>query len=160
MTYLKITSLLFIILLSNSMSAQTKSKEKMQDLAFMVGEWVGTSTSFKDGEIKQQIPAYQKISYAVNKSIIVIDLHSESLQLHTVIYYDEKDETYYYNPYYENGKSQSPAKFKDGKLIVSPSETKRYIFQKTGDNSFQEHGEELIDGVWVKYFEDKFKDIQ
>ncbi len=159
MRQLKNILIIITLLYTTTMTAQSIKQEKMNDLAYMVGEWVGTASTFKDGKLETEIPAYQSIKYAVNKSIITIDLHSEALQLHTVIYYDEKDETYYYNPYYENGRSQSPAKFIDGKLIVSPNDENRYIFQKTKEG-FREHGEKLIDGEWVKYFEDNFKDIQ
>jgi len=157
--HFKFITILFTFFISTSMNAQNISQEKMNDLSYMIGDWVGTATTFKNGELDTQIPAFQKIQYRLDKSIITIDLHSESLQLHTVIYYDEKDETYYYHPYYKTGRSESPAKFVDGKLIVSPSETKRYIFQKTNEG-FREHGEELINGEWVKFFEDNFQNIK
>jgi len=151
--------IIFIFLFSTSMTAQTLRQEKMNNLAYMVGDWVGTASTYKDGKLDTQIPAFQKIQFSLNKNIITIDLHSEALQLHTIIFYDEKVESYYYHPYYETGRSESPAKFVDGKLIVSPSETKRYIFQKTAEG-FREHGEELINGEWVKFFEDNFKNIK
>jgi hypothetical protein len=132
----------------------------MEQLQFMIGDWVGISTTYQDGEIKQRLPAFQKIQYAVDQHIITIDLHSESLQLHTVIYYDEEEDTYFYHPFYKNGVGQFPATYEDGKLIVARNETTRFIFTKTAEGGFQEYGERLENGRWVKYFEDNFKNIQ
>lgn len=129
----------------------------MEQLSFMVGEWIGTSKVYEDGKVSQQGSAYEKISYDLDKNILVIELNTEMLQLHTIIYYDEKDSTYYYYPFSKRGVGRYPAKYKDGQLVVSPSDTKRFIFSRTADGGFREHGEQLVDGEWVKYFEDTFK---
>jgi len=147
------------LLLMHTLSGQSVSQQKMDSLHFMVGQWVGISTSIKDGKVVSEIPAFQSIKYALNKHAILIDLKSESLQLHTVIRYDEKDKTYYYNPFSERGARKLPADFENGKFIVRASDTKRFIFERTGPNSFREYGENFENGKWVKYFEDKFKDI-
>jgi hypothetical protein len=135
---------------------QTIQKEEMQKLSHFVGDWVGTSTAFKDGEIVRQIPAYEKISFKVDEHILTIDLHSEALKLHTVVHYDEGDKTYYYNPYYQQGTAKYPAQLVDGKLVVSPSETKRFIFEITEEGKFREYGETFENGKWIMYFEDVF----
>lgn len=129
----------------------------MDKLSFMTGHWVGISTTYKNDTIATQVPAYQKISYKVDKNIITIDLNSETLKLHTVIYYDEKEQTYFYNPYYKNGSAKYPAILKDGKLVVSPNNKKRFIFQLLENGTFREYGETLENGKWIKYFEDNFK---
>lgn len=140
---------------------QNIQEEMMAHLAFMTGEWIGTSSAFNDeGDITKQVSAFQHIQYGLNKSIILIDLNSESLQLHTVIRYDEKEQTYYYHPFSERGARKLPAEFADGKLVVNASETKRFIFERTGEKEFREYGEKLVDDKWIKYFEDKFTDTQ
>ncbi len=153
MKYLYTALFLFQI---NLISAQSLKKEKMEQLDYMVGEWVGTSSSYKNGELINQVPAFEKISYDLNKSIIVIELNSETLKLHTIIYFDEADGTYYYNPFSENG----ARKLTDGRFVVQANESKRFIFEKYEENGFREYGEELIDGQWVKYFEDVFTNTQ
>ncbi|MEM9886412.1 MAG: hypothetical protein AAF849_11000 [Bacteroidota bacterium] len=145
---------------NNTAIGQSTSQEKMTQLQFMVGDWVGISTTYEDGKVEQQVPAFQKIQYAVDKNIITIDLHSETLQLHTVIYYDEKDEKYYYHPFYKSGAGKFIAELVDGKLIVMRNETTRFIFNKTSENGFQEYGERFENGEWRKYFEDNFIDVQ
>lgn len=157
MKYLYTALFLFQI---NLISAQSLKKEKMEQLDYMVGEWVGTSSSYKNGELINQVPAFEKISYDLNKSIIVIELNSETLKLHTIIYFDEADGTYYYNPFSENGARKLPATFTDGRFVVQANESKRFIFEKYEENGFREYGEELIDGQWVKYFEDVFTNTQ
>ena len=151
-----ISFLLAFLFLAHLAVGQSTKQEKMQQLEFMVGEWVGTSTTYKDGAISKQVPAFQNIAYDLNKSIIVIQLNSPSLLLHTIVYYDEKDQTYYYYPFSERGVRQLPAEFNDGRLIVNANENTRYIFESTGENSFREYGEKRTNGEWVKFFEDSF----
>ncbi len=150
--------LLFFVLTGANMSfAQSEAQEMMGKLNFMVGEWFGTSTSFKNDSILKQVPAQQSINYKLDSNLITIDLKSEALQLHTVIYFDEKEQKYYYNPFYINGAGKYDAEFKEGRLIVWPNKNTRFIFQLTSKGDFQEYGENLVDGKWIKYFEDNFK---
>ncbi|MGY3795737.1 hypothetical protein [Aquimarina sp. 433] len=132
----------------------------MELLDFMIGEWIGTSTIYENGKVTKQGSAYQHISYDLEKSILVIKLNSEFLQLHTIIYYDEKDNTYYYYPFSKRGVRKYPAAYEDGKLIVRSNETNRFIFCRTKEGGFREYGEKLVDGKWVKYFEDNFKNTK
>lgn len=157
---IKIQFLVIFLLLSNIVFTQVTAKEEMKKLDFMVGEWIGTTTVIEDGKISKQGSAFQRISYDLSKHIIVIELNSDFLQLHTIINYDEKDQTYYYHPFSKRGTGKYPAELKEGQLIVSPNETTRYIFGKTGENSFREYGEKLKDGKWVKTFEDNFIDSE
>lgn len=160
MRHLKIQTFIctLVILLAHlSLFGQTKQLEMMDKLSFMIGEWTGTSKSYQNDTVFKQIPAFEKISYNLDKHIITIDLKSETLQLHTVIYYDEKDEKYYYNVFYQGGVGKYTGEYTDGKFVVSPTENKRFIFQLTPEGYFQEYGENLKNGKWVKYFEDTFK---
>jgi len=151
--------ILLIIFTITSAMGQNLRKEKMAQLDFLIGDWVGVSASFENGIKKQEIPAFEKIAYQLDGHIITIDLKSESLQLHTVIYFDDKDNTYFYNPFYTTGTAKYAAEIKDGKLIVNASSTKRFIFRLTPEGHFQEYGEQFINGEWQKYFEDNFKKI-
>ena len=153
-------SLLILFFTIPIASGQTIQQQQMKKLDFLKGDWVGVSAVYEDGAIAKQVPAYEKISYALDKSIITIDLKSESLQLHTVIYYDETDKTYYYNSYYKTGAGRYKAALLDNKFVVSASPIKRFIFHRTPEGNFQEYGEKLIHGEWVKYFEDNFKRVE
>ena len=157
---LKILSLQSLVLISLSTQGQTFKQEKMNQLSFLVGEWVGTSSSFENSVKTKEVPAFEKISYDLDNHILVVELRSESLQLHTIIYYDETDSTYYYNPFSKRGARKLPAEFKDGQLIVSSGSDTRFIFHCPSKNHFQEYGERLINGEWVKYFEDNFKNVK
>ena len=86
-----------------SLQAQSIKKEKMRQLDFMVGEWIGTSTIYEDGVVTKQVPAFEKISYDLDSSILVVELKSELLQLHTIIYYNDAEGTYYYHPFSKKG---------------------------------------------------------
>lgn len=136
--------------------AQNEQKAKMKALSFMIGDWVGTSTSYDQGLITDQVPAFQKISYDLDSTILVVELHSQTLQLHTIIYYDETEGQYYYYPFSKEGVRKLPAANRDGKFVVNANPTTRFVFSRTSENGFQEYGEKLVDGQWEKYFEDNF----
>ncbi len=161
MRYTTVFLTLIISFVFNLAIGQNTQQEMMANLQFMTGEWIGTSSSFNDnGEITKQVAAFQNIQYGLGKSVILIDLNSESLQLHTVIRYDEKEQTYYYHPFSKRGSRKLPAEFIDGKLIVNATENQRYTFERLSENEFREYGERFLDGQWVKFFEDKFIDSQ
>lgn len=149
-----------LIFLYNSVFAQNLKQEKMEQLDFMIGEWVGTSKVYENGVVARQGSAYENISYDLDKSILVIELNTEFLQLHTIIYYDEKDQKYYYHRFSKSGAARYPAEFRDGQLIVWRDEKTRFFFGSTPQGGFQEYGQELINGEWIKIFEDTFKNTQ
>ena len=55
-------------------NAQTIQQEKMKDLSFMAGDWVGTSKSIAEQET-HSIPAYQNIQY---KIVILVSIYFPS----------------------------------------------------------------------------------
>ena len=149
-----------LIFLSSSIFAQNIKKDKMEQLNFLIGEWVGTSKIYKNGIVTKQGSAYEKISYDLDKSILVIELNTEFLQLRTIINYDENDKKYYYHRFSKEGAARYPAEYKDGKLIVWRDDKTRFFFGRTTEGDFQEYGEQLINGKWTKIFEDTFKNTQ
>ncbi len=160
MIYQKNLLLLMLVVLSNFAFSQSIKQEKMQQLSYMTGDWIGTSKVYESGVVTKEVAAFEKISYDLDKTILVIQLKSESLQLHTIIYYDEKDQTFYYNPFSKNGARKLPAEFKDRQFIVHASDKKRFIFASMQDGGFKEYGEKLVDGKWMIYFEDVFRNVE
>jgi hypothetical protein len=152
----KYVYLIILIFVHISVSGQNLKQEKMEQLNFMVGEWVGTSKIYENGIVTKQGSAYENIAYDLEKSILVIELNTEFLQLHTIIYYDEKDQKYYYYRFSKEGAARYPAEYKDGQLIVWRDEKTRFFFGRTLDGGFKEYGEQLINGEWTKLFEDTF----
>ena len=132
----------------------------MEQLSFLIGEWIGTSKIYENGVVVRQCSAYEKISYDLGGSILVIELNTEFLQLHTIVSYDEKDQKYYYHRFSKDGAAVYPAEYKDGQLIVWKDEKTRFFFGSTADGGFQEYGEQLINGEWTKTFEDTFINTQ
>jgi hypothetical protein len=140
--------------------SQNIKKDKMERLSFLVGEWVGTSKIYENGMVTRQGSAYEKISYDLYKSILIIELNTEFLQLRTIVNYDEKDEKYYYHRFSKEGFARYPAEYKDGKLIVWRDEKTRFFFGRTSEGNFLEYGEQMINGQWTKTFEDTFTNTQ
>lgn len=152
--YKKLCLVFIFIYMDLACFGQTVQQEKMQKLSFMVGDWVGTSATLENDSITKQVPAYEKIRYKVDEHIMTIDLYSETLQLHTVIYYDKQEGTYFYQPFYRSGSAKYSAEFKDGHFIVKPNDDKRFIFSLTPEGKLMEYGEERINEEWNRYFED------
>ena len=132
----------------------------MEQLNFMIGEWVGTTKVYENGVVARQGSAYENISYDLDQSILVIELNTEFLQLHTIINYDENDQKYYYYRFSKGGAARYPAEYKDGQLIVWRDKNTRFFFGRTPEGGFQEYGEQLINGEWEIFFEDTFKNTQ
>ena len=149
-----------LLLLSNVLVAQSPKQEKMEQLHFLVGEWVGTSKIYENGVLTKEGAAYEHISYDLEKNILVIELNTEFLQLRTIVLYDEKDQKYYYHRFSKDGAAIYPAEFKEGQLIVWKDENTRFFFGSTPEGGFREYGERLVDGKWVKTFEDNFINTQ
>lgn len=156
----KYFSLIVLFFLCKSVLGQNLKQEKMDQLSFMIGEWVGTSKIYENGNVARQGPAYEKISYDLDKNILVIELSSEFLQLHTIIYYNEEDQKYYYHRFSKEGAARYPAEYKDEQLIVWRDRKTRFFFKRTPEGGFQEYGEQLVNGKWTKIFEDTFIDTR
>ncbi|NNK18986.1 MAG: hypothetical protein HKP49_07510 [Maribacter sp.] len=152
--------LIVLLFLCHSGFSQDLKREKMEQLSFMVGEWIGTTKAYENGVVVRQDSAYENISYDLDKSILVIELNTEFLQLHTVIYFDEEDQKYYYHRFSKSGAARYPAEFKEGQFIVQRDEKTRFFFSGTPEGGFIEYGEKLIKGVWTRYFEDSFINTQ
>lgn len=149
-----------LIFLCHSVYAQNLKQEKIEQLNFLIGEWVGTTKIYENGVVTRQGAAYENISYDLDKSILVIELNTEFLQLHTIINYDDKDQKYYYYRFSKEGAARYPAEYKDGQLIVWRDEKTRFFFRRTEEGGFQEYGEQLMNGKWTKIFEDTFKNTE
>lgn len=149
-----------LLFLCHSAFAQNLKQQKMEQLSFLVGEWIGTTKVYENGVVTRQGSAYENISYDLDKNILVIELNTEFLQLRTIVYYNEEDQKYYYHRFSKDGAARYPAEFKDGQLIVWRDEKTRFFFGKSPDGGFQEYGEQLINGDWIRTFEDTFKNTQ
>lgn len=155
--YLYFSTLFF---LTQSAFAQNMEPDKMEQLSYLVGEWVGTTKVFENGVLAKEGAAYEKISYDLDKRILVIELNTEFLQLHTIINYHQEDQKYYYHRFSKEGAAIYPAEFKDGQFIVRKDDKTRFFFIGTPGGGFQEYGEQLVNGEWIRTFEDTFINTQ
>ena len=138
--------------------AQTTEKRALAQLAFLVGDWIGTSSSFKSGKTNTVV-VREEVSYELDQELIVLRVKSPSIKLHTIIQYSQKDNCYYYHPFSQRGSGKYKGDFIDDKFIVHFDKKRRLVFEKTSKNGFREYGETLKDGHWVKYFEDNLLPI-
>ncbi|WP_075341904.1 hypothetical protein [Tenacibaculum agarivorans] len=152
-------SIFLFVLLSianiNVVSGQQTAKEALQKLAFLTGNWKGTSTSFSDkGEKK--VTVEEKVDFLMDGEMLVLNVKSPWIKLHTIIVYSEKSGKYYYYPFTKDGNKKGyEGKYNEGKFLVYFNETTRLTFTKTAKGEFHEFGEKRLEnGKWEKYFED------
>lgn len=153
---MRFTKLLKCIVFINFFGAATLSaapQTELQKLDFMIGEWVGISTSFDKAGNSKSIPVKQYIKFELNGGVINIFASSPALSLQTIIGYDETRSEYFYHPYTQDSYGQASGSIKDGKFFVYLSNSQRLIFEPTQEG-LRETGEKLSAGKWIKYFQD------
>jgi enamine deaminase RidA (YjgF/YER057c/UK114 family) len=154
MKRLKINLLTVLMLLViNSLSAQVDERKELAKLSFLMGNWEGTSTSYTEKDTTQ-VKVRESVNYIMNGNILVLDVVSANIELHTLITYSTKDLCFYYQPFSKTGGGKYKGKIEDDKFIVHFNPENRLIFQKTVNGEFNEYGESFKDGKWEKYFED------
>lgn len=148
-----LTLLVFLSFMSNDLLAQMTERQQLAKLSFLMGDWSGTSTVYnKDDTIQHKVQ--ESVKYILGGDAITIDVASSAINLHTLITYSLKDECYYYEPFDRTGASKHKGFLVDNKFRVSFNPTNRLTFEKTLNGEFHEYGEALVDGKWIKYFED------
>ncbi len=155
-----VTSLFtFLILVSASLNAQ-EEKEALSKLSFMTGNWKGVSISYgKNG--KQKVDVTEDVHYIMDGDLLILNVKSPWIALHTIVSYNVKEKTYYYSPFSKKGNKKGyKGTYEDGKFKVYFNENRRLTFTKTTQGEFHEYGEKLQDGKWEKYFEDILKPVE
>ena len=71
---MKLFLIVFFALSFQTSLSQSISKQKMNALSFMIGEWVGTSKLIQNDSVVKQDAALQTVRFDLNKSVIIIDL--------------------------------------------------------------------------------------
>lgn len=137
---------------------QTEEKKAMAKLSFMIGDWKGSGTSYPKKDHKPY-KAISQVRYDLDGELIVLKHRSirdkkTVLALHTLIYYNKKDGFYYYNAYRRSGARPFKCTFNERKLVCEIDGNYRLTFQRTKNGEFNEYGQRLVNGKWVKNFED------
>lgn len=128
--------------------------DPMAALAFMRGDWKGTSTSFGPTGPRME-PISETIGYRLDGNLLVLEVDSPSLRLHTLIHYDAREHAYVYTPFgADGGGTAYRAELEDGRLRVQLGDTRRLTFEPMPDGRLREYGQQLEDGTWTAYFED------
>ena len=144
--------------MSTTANSQTEEQKAMAKLSFMIGDWKGTGSSQPANENKSY-NVLTKVRYDLDGELLVLQHRSERdgkevLSLHTIIYYHKEEKQYYYYAFRRTGVRPFTGQVIDGKLICTIGDNYRLTFQRTEEGYFNEFGERLIDGKWVKNFED------
>ena len=146
------------LLCTSIILAQSEEQKAMAKLSFMIGDWKGSGSGLpKTNNMPYDV--LTKVRYDLDGSLLVLKHRSTRkavpvLSLHTLIYYNKKDQHYYYNAYRETGSRPFKCSIENQQLHCEINGNYRLTFQRTSDGAFNEFGERLVNGKWVKNFED------
>lgn len=159
MKHLILSLVTFLVLIPTSTNAQKEEKEALSKLSFMTGDWKGTSISYSENG-KKQVEVTEKVRYIMDGNLLVLDVKSSWIALHTIVSYNSKEKKYYYYPFSKKGNKKGyKGTYENGNFIVYFNESRRLTFTKTNKGEFHEYGEQLKEGKWEKYFEDILKPV-
>ena len=154
---------IFIIFISfffytHQILSQSVEQKAMAKLSFLIGDWKGTGTGYPK-ENNEPYNVLSKVSYDLNGELLVLRHRSKRdgktlLALHTIMYYNKENGFYYYNAYRRSGARPFKCQLNDGKFVCEINGDYRLTFQRTENGEFNEFGERLVDGKWIKNFED------
>jgi len=152
------TFLITFYVSSPAVFAQSEEQKAMKKLSFLIGDWKGSGTSYPKEENKPY-DVISTVRYDLDGELLVLRHRSKRenktvLALHTLIYFNKEDEFYYYNAFRKSGARPFKCKLNDGKFICEINGNYRLTFQRTDNGMFNEFGQRLTDGKWVKSFED------
>ena len=155
-----IIAIFTVVFLASStvVCAQSVEQKAMKKLSFLIGDWKGSGTSYPKEENKPY-DVVSTVRYDLDGELLVLRHRSKRgnktlLALHTLIYFNKEDGFYYYNAYRKNGARPFKCKLNEGKFNCEINGNYRLTFQKTKEGAFNEFGQRLIDGKWIKNFED------
>lgn len=144
---------------SNADDAATVAQIKMKALSFLVGNWVGEGQSYDDAGVGSPYTDTESVWFDAEDSLLIIQAKGVRddkpfYGIHTVIYYDEAVEHYWYNPYTAGGARAFSCNLVDKKFLCHTADkTFRLTFRRTDEGQWNEFGERLVDGQWKKTFE-------
>ncbi|MBO1255478.1 hypothetical protein J3L16_07245 [Alteromonas sp. 5E99-2] len=156
--------LLFILLNTMAVKAETVQQSAMKKLSFLVGSWAGDGQSFDDKGGASSYYDTEDVWFDVQESVLIIQAkgfrnNEQFYGIHTVIYYDEENKHYWYNPYTAKGARPFSCTLSEQVFAcLTESETFRLTFQRTKNGLWNEFGERLVDGTWHKTFETRLKE--
>lgn len=151
----------FILSFCSLSLAQSPEQQALKELSFLIGDWKGTGQSYlKEGSKPYDV--LSNVSYDLDGELLVLKHRSfrgetPVLSLRTLIYFNQKDQHYYYNAYTKSGTRPFKCQLHSQQFICKRGNDYRLIFQLTDEGEFNEYGEKLVDGQWQKNFEDILK---
>lgn len=152
----------FFAIQGNASTIDPVSKEKMEALSFLVGDWEGAGW-IQDREGRHEFTSHEAIRFELNGTILMIrGKHMESgVVTHDamgILSYQPEEGQYQFASYLSDGRSGTyKAEVKDRVLIWYQERsqgTVRFTIQITSDGQWVETGEFSRDlNEWHKFFE-------
>ncbi len=159
LNWMCILGLMVFPLITQAEEKESVQQAKIRALSFLVGNWAGEGKSYDDSGKTSSYFDTEHVWFDVEDSLLIIQANgyrNEKLfyGIHTVIYYDESAEHYWYNPYTAGGARAFSCNLIDKEfLCYTEDKTFRLTFRRTDSGQWNEFGERLVDGLWKKTFE-------
>lgn len=155
---IKLLVTMFLFFTVSISFAQSTEQKDMKKLSFLIGDWKGKGSAYPKNKSKPY-DVLSKVRYDLDGEILVLKHRSfrgdtSVLSLHTIMYYNKKDTHYYYNSYTKSGTRPFRCQLSSKQFICKRGEDYKLVFQLTENGAFNEYGERLINGKWIKSFED------
>jgi|GEM_PF-679428 len=142
-------------------TAPTPEQKAISALEFLTGNWTGPGISYNEASETTEYIDTELVSFELDRRLLLIKASGEIegkpyYQLHTIVYYDIKEEHYVYTPYTGRRPGSYHCNLK-AKMFVCLNQEKSYrlSFQRLEDGRWNEFGESLKEGKWLKSFETK-----
>ena len=165
MTFIKrwlssmLTMLCLLAVNAQAQSNLSVQQTEMAKLDFLVGHWAGEGKSYDgDGESSTYYDT-EDVWFDVQGGVLVIQARGfkegeQFYGIHTLIYYDEEAKHYWYNPYTDKGARRFACELKDKQFVCfTEDKSFRLTFRRTSTGQWNEFGERLVNGQWIKTFE-------
>ena len=162
MKLLRWTYILGFMIFSFTLQAEEKEsvqQSRIRALSFLVGSWAGEGKSYDDNGNTSSYFDTENVWFDVDDSLLIIQANGFRDEkpfygIHTVVYYDESAEHYWYNPYTAKGARAFSCNLVDKVfLCYTEDKTFRLTFRRTDSGQWNEFGERFVDGLWKKTFE-------
>lgn len=140
---------------------QTQEQKAISALEFLTGNWSGPGQSIDNEGNVSEYHDTEFVRFDLDRNILLINARGERdgqtvYQLHTVIYFDSKKQHYFYTPYRGVEPRSFACNLVDRQFICFNDDRDfRLTFQRLEDGRWNEFGERLVEGAWVKTFETK-----
>lgn len=144
---------------SSSTVVKSDTQIAISKLDFLVGNWAGLGISYSADGTQTSYHDTEHVRFDLDKNLLLINARGEKpdgemiYSLHTVIFYNSQSQKYIYTPFTGKNKVitfECTLNDLPQLICLTQNQDYRLTFQRLDDGGWNEYGEVLKDGEWVK----------